>query len=145
MVGDTYFGNFKELGANTCISETKSAMLGNCVPEKGRFVTDTAIPAAKGTVTASVPYNLTQGDTNTTDKRKRTSSQGSSKPARVIVGAGFVGVGKVSPVELSCSSVSDDVRHGFKGDMVLADYLCVNKRKRDDSLVTDTEQSCKLS
>ena len=29
--------------------------------------------------------------------------------------------------------------------MVLADYLCVNKRKRDDSLVTDTEQSCKLS
>ena len=29
--------------------------------------------------------------------------------------------------------------------MVLADYLCVNKRKGDDSLVTVTEQSSKLS
>ena len=29
--------------------------------------------------------------------------------------------------------------------MVLADYLCVNKRKGDDSLVTVTEQSAKLS
>ena len=101
--------------------------------------------AAEGTVSASVPCNLTQGDTNTVDKRKRTSSRGCSKPARVISGAGLAGRGKVSPVELSCSSVSDDLHHEFKGDMVLTDYLCVNKRKRDDSLVTDTEQSSKLS
>ena len=83
------------------------------------------------------------------DKRKRTIGHASSKPTRVIIGAGFVktddGKRKVSPFELSCVSVTDDVRHQFKGDMVLADYLCVNKRKGDDSLVTVTEQSAKLS